>query len=112
MKLPHFIRYAPKIANLTGHNGITLGFWTFTNIPKVSREFIRHEYRHVQQWVAGTALGAVLIGVLCLTLSLTPWLLLAAPFGFLVPYFISSAVSGYHENFFERDARRYAAEGD
>lgn len=112
MKLPHFIVYAPKVAALGGHNGITILFWTFVNIPKVSPEFVRHEYRHVWHWCIGTLAGFVLIGIACLTFHLSPLLLLASPFGFLAPYFLASAVSGYHENWFERDARRYAAEGD
>ena len=112
MKLPHFIRYVPKIANLTGHNGVTVLFWTFVNIPRVSPEFVRHEYRHTVQWTILTALGVVLMAVLAV-LDLASWWQL--PMGVLlfpICYFISSAFSGYHNNWFEKDARKYAASRD
>ena len=107
MSLPHFIKYAPNVARIGGHTGITILFWTFTNRRQVSLHFKYHEYRHVQQWFVGTLLGLALtvISAIC---GASLWVLALAPFSFPFVYFLSQIPDGYHGSWFERDAERYA----
>jgi len=75
-------------------------------------KMFRHEYRHVQQWAALTVLGW-----LCGALAGASWLWwLAVPI-VVQPVAVGIAGiagslrgSGYRDNWFERDARRYARE--
>jgi hypothetical protein len=103
VRLPHELVLAPRVARLWGHDGWTLGVWTFVAKLPAGARFVRHEYRHVQQWLAGTALGVAVI----LWLHVSLWWLLASPLGFLLPYFVGM-IGGYQRNPFERDAERYA----
>lgn len=108
MKLPHWLVYAPWIAAIGGHDGITILFWTFTRRRMVSPLFRAHEYRHVVQWVVCSGLAALPLGTLAVLGILPWWVLAGSPLGFLVPYAIESFRHGYKGNWFERDAERYA----
>lgn len=119
MKLPHVIRYDSRVPVLLGRLFIgrpfaawTAGVWTFVPGRLLSAQIVTHEYRHVQQfavlWVAALGLWSLL----------TPswWWLLATPLahgaavGLAGLYAWTRGGHPYRDNWFERDARRYAGE--
>lgn len=108
IRLPHRVIYAPRMAALGGHDGLTVLWWTFTRRRQVSARFVRHEYRHAVQWTVCTTLAAALIVAAHWVVGLSLWFLPAAPLGFLAPYFLSFIPGGYRGSWFERDAERYA----
>ena len=112
MRLYHRMIFAPRVAGIGGHTGMTVYSWTFCAEREVSDHFRRHEYRHVGQWYVCTALAAALVVGLHITLGVSWWWMLASPLGFLAPYWLSCLAGGYERSLFERDARAYADRTD
>ena len=108
MRLYHRLVYAPRLAAIGGHTGMTVYSWTFCAERAVSDHFRRHEYRHVVQWYGCTALAMALVVGLHVAVGVSWWWLVASPLGFLGPYWLTCLVDGYEGSLFERDARRYA----
>jgi hypothetical protein len=119
MRLPYFVvrrSWLPVFfGKLFSHGPFqawTFGPWIFFPTDRVEYRVLRHESRHVQQFFAGWLLGLIL------WLVLTPsfWWLLATPLTYTAAYVVVGIGglffdrSFYHQNLFERDARRYAGE--
>lgn len=122
MTFPHIFVPASWERRITGHTGFTYLIWTFVDLGRdeiglpVHAGFREHEQRHVQQSVVVTALWFAV--VYCLTrVGLSVWWLLTSFAAWPLVYFVVSVVwklrtgRGYTDNFFERDARWYAARG-
>ena len=112
MRLYHRMIYAPRLASLGGHTGMTVYSWTFCAEREVSDHFRRHELRHVQQWYVCTALAMALVVGLRIAFGVSWWWVLASPLGFIAPYWLSFLGGGYEGSIFEKDARRYANRTD
>lgn len=112
MRFPHWMKYAPRLAAIGGHTGMTIYSWTFCATREVSDHFRRHELRHVGQWYVCTALAVALVVGLHVAFGVSWWWVLASPLGFLAPYWLSCLVDGYEGSIFEKDARRYADRTD
>lgn len=120
MTLPHIFVPSAWERRRTGHMGVTYLIWTFVDLTHeqlddlIHAGFKRHEQRHVQQSVAITVLWFAIAAGLT-RLGLSPWWLLTSLVAWPIVYGAVSIVwktrtgKGYTDNFFERDARRYAA---
>lgn len=115
MRLPHYFIHAPWERRITHHAGVTYLFWTFVDLDRPPSEtFRRHEQRHVQQSVAITLVVAVALLLATHFGALSDWWTALSLFGWPVAYWIASVIAkvrtgkGYTDNYFERDARRYA----
>ena len=118
--IPHWFVSAPWERRLTGHQGVTYLCWTFVDLPKGAVEkpehagFRRHERRHVQQSVVITGLWLAVTYALTRVFHGSPLWLLTALIAWPLAYWVVSVVwklrtgRGYTDNWFERDARRYA----
>lgn len=103
-----------KLFSHTGFQASTLGPFIFAPGEKGTlhpRVFI-HEKRHVVHFYVIWALAIVA----WLVVRPSPWWLLASPLAYLAVY-VAVGIGGlffdrsfYHDNLFERDARRHAGE--
>jgi hypothetical protein len=105
VRLPYITLLTPRLK--LKFTAITLWFVILFKKP-VSQWCIDHEYRHVEQWTALNALGAAIIVSLKVTLGVSLWFLLLAPFTFPVVYLTLLIFFEHAGHPFEIDADNYA----
>ena len=119
MVMPRFIVRRSRIPVVVGTLVIgrpflaqTIGPWIFVRGDVIHVRVLRHETRHVHQFYIGFGIGLAL----WLLFQPSMWWLLATPLTFTVAYVLAGIVAlvqgkhAYRQNWFERDARRYAGE--
>lgn len=119
MTFPHIFVPASWERKITGHMGFTYLIWTFVDLTReqlrdpVHARFREHEQRHVQQSVVVTALWFALTYGLT-RVGVSVWWLLTALLAWPLVYWAASVWAkartgkGYTDNWWEKDARRYA----
>lgn len=121
MKLPYFFVANSKIPIWLGHQATTFFVYIFLPGTTISWQALKHEYRHIQHFYFLWLMGIIFtLGVIFVN-KFTFWWLLITPLTYTILYILAGFVSlittkgslrtkFYLNNWFERDARRYAGE--